>query len=233
LAALAKEAAMIALRRYLPNIKEIGEEPLSKEFLEKMRVTKEDFEKALLRVEPSGMREVMVEIPKVRWEDIGGLEDVKQALREAVEWPLKYPKLFEEAGIEPPKGILLFGPPGTGKTLLAKAVATESGANFIPVRGPEILSKNIQSKYLTSPMKLIEYMATNIPIVTINYPTIKELLCSEYLYKTDNDPKEFAKTILKAANENINYKERLKCVEKLSYKNRSKEFHKNLQKIFK
>ncbi len=141
LAALAKEAAMIALRRYLPNIKELGEEPLSKEFLEKMRVTKEDFERALLRVEPSGMREVMVEVPKVRWEDIGGLEEVKQALREAVEWPLKYPKLFEEAGIEPPKGILLFGPPGTGKTLLAKAVATESGANFIPVRGPEILSK--------------------------------------------------------------------------------------------
>ena len=141
LAALAKEAAMIALRRYLPNIKELGEEPLSKEFLEKMKVTREDFEKALLRVEPSGMREVMVEVPKVRWEDIGGLEDVKQALKEAVEWPLKYPKLFEEAGIEPPKGILLFGPPGTGKTLLAKAVATESGANFIPVRGPEILSK--------------------------------------------------------------------------------------------
>ncbi|NPA86988.1 MAG: CDC48 family AAA ATPase, partial [Candidatus Diapherotrites archaeon] len=141
LAALAKEAAMIALRRYLPNIKELGEEPLSKEFLEKMRVTKEDFEKALLRVEPSGMREVMVEVPKVRWDDIGGLEDVKEALREAVEWPLKYPKLFEEAGIEPPKGILLFGPPGTGKTLLAKAVATEANANFIPVRGPEILSK--------------------------------------------------------------------------------------------
>lgn len=141
LAALCKEAAMIALRRYLPDIKEIGEEPLSKEFLERMKVTREDFERALLRVEPSGMREVMVEIPKVRWEDIGGLEDVKQMLREAVEWPLKYPKLFEEAGVEPPKGILLYGPPGTGKTLLAKAVATESNANFIPVRGPEILSK--------------------------------------------------------------------------------------------
>ncbi len=141
LAALAKEAAMIALRRYLPNIKEIGEEPLSKEFLERMKVTREDFEKALLRVEPSGMREVMVEVPKVTWDDIGGLEDVKNALREAIEWPLKYPKLFKEAGIEPPKGVLLFGPPGTGKTLLAKAVATESNANFIPVRGPEVLSK--------------------------------------------------------------------------------------------
>ena len=141
LAALAKEAGMIALRRYLPDIKELGEEPLKKEFLERMKVTREDFERALLRVEPSGMREVMVEIPSVHWEDIGGLEDVKQSLREAIEWPLKYPKLFEEAGIEPPKGILLFGPPGTGKTLLAKAVATESGANFIPVRGPEVLSK--------------------------------------------------------------------------------------------
>ncbi len=141
LAALAKEAAMIALRRYLPDIKELGDEPLSKEFLEKMKVTKEDFEKALLRVEPSGMREVMVEVPKVRWEDIGGLEEVKEALKEAVEWPMKYPKLFKEAGIEPPKGVLLYGPPGTGKTLLAKAVANESNANFIPVRGPEILSK--------------------------------------------------------------------------------------------
>ena len=141
LAALAKEAGMIALRRYLPDIKELGEEPLKKEFLERMKVTREDFERALLRVEPSGMREVMVEIPSVHWEDIGGLEGVKQSLREAIEWPLKYPKLFEEAGIEPPKGILLFGPPGTGKTLLAKAVATESGANFIPVRGPEVLSK--------------------------------------------------------------------------------------------
>ena len=141
LAAVCKEAGMIALRRAIPDIKKAGEEPLSKEALEKLVVTYDDFLEALKRVEPSAMREVMVEVPKVRWEDIGGLEDVKQALREAIEWPMKYRKLFEEAGIEPPRGILLFGPPGCGKTLLAKAVATESGANFIPVRGPEILSK--------------------------------------------------------------------------------------------
>ncbi len=141
LAAVCKEAGMIALRRAIPDIKKAGEEPLSKEALEKLVVTYDDFLEALKRVEPSAMREVMVEVPKVRWEDIGGLEDVKQALREAIEWPMKYRKLFQEAGIEPPRGILLYGPPGCGKTLLAKAVATESGANFIPVRGPEILSK--------------------------------------------------------------------------------------------
>ncbi len=92
-------------------------------------------------VEPSALREVLIEVPNVRWDDIGGLEDVKQELREAVEWPLKYPKAFERLGIEPPKGILLYGPPGTGKTLLAKAVANESQANFIAIRGPEVLSK--------------------------------------------------------------------------------------------
>ncbi len=141
LAAVCKEAGMIALRRAIPDIKKLGEEPLSKEALEKLVVTYEDFLEALKRVEPSAMREVMVEVPKVRWDDIGGLEDVKQALREAIEWPMKYPQLFRETGVEPPKGVLLFGPPGCGKTLLAKAVATETGANFIPVRGPEILSK--------------------------------------------------------------------------------------------
>jgi len=141
LAAVCKEAGMIALRRATPDIKRAGETPLSKEELEKLVVTYDDFLEALKRVEPSAMREVMVEVPKVRWKDIGGLEDVKQAIREAIEWPMKYPELFREAGIEPPKGVLLYGPPGCGKTLLAKAVATETGANFIPVRGPEILSK--------------------------------------------------------------------------------------------
>ncbi|HEX69143.1 MAG TPA: AAA family ATPase, partial [Candidatus Bathyarchaeota archaeon] len=138
--AVCKEAAMNALRRVLPEIKwkEGGELP--KDVLEKLVVKKEDFEHALRVVEPSGMREVLVEIPKVKWEDIGGLEEVKQKLKEMVEWPLKHPEAFKRLGIKPPKGILLYGPPGCGKTLLAKAVANESGANFISVKGPEVLT---------------------------------------------------------------------------------------------
>jgi transitional endoplasmic reticulum ATPase len=138
---LAKEAAMSSLRRILPEMKWKEEIELPKEMMEKLIVTKEDFEEALKVVEPSAMREVLVEVPKVKWTDIGGLEDVKQALIEMVEWPLKNPKSFEQIGIQPPKGILLYGPPGTGKTLLAKAVANESGANFISVKGPELKSK--------------------------------------------------------------------------------------------
>jgi len=139
--ALAKEAAMSALRRVLPEIKWKGEEELPKEIMEKLIVTKEDFENALKMVEPSAMREVLVEIPKVKWEDIGGLEDVKGTLKEMVEWPLKNPDSFKRLGIQPPHGILMYGAPGTGKTLLAKAVANESGANFISIKGPEMLSK--------------------------------------------------------------------------------------------
>ncbi|MEM5834842.1 MAG: AAA family ATPase [Candidatus Aenigmatarchaeota archaeon] len=138
--ALCKEAAMSALRRVLPEIKWKEEEELPKEVMEKLVVKKEDFENALKVVEPSAMREVLIEIPKVKWEDIGGLEEVKQQLREMVEWPLKNPEAFERMGITPPKGILLYGPPGCGKTLLAKAVANESGANFIAVKGPEVLT---------------------------------------------------------------------------------------------
>ncbi len=141
LAALCKEAGMIALRRAIPDIKKAGESPLPKEVLESLSVKYQDFIDALKRVEPSAMREVMVEVPKVRWDDIGGLENVKAEVREAIEWPLKYPELFKEAGIEPPRGILLYGPPGTGKTLIAKAVANEANANFIAIKGPEILSK--------------------------------------------------------------------------------------------
>jgi len=141
LAALVKEAGMIALRRVIPDIKKAGEGPLSKEFLEKMVVTYQDFVDALKRVEPSAMREAAVEVPRVTWDDVGGLENVKNEVREAVEWPLKFPELFKEAGIEPPRGILLYGPPGTGKTLIAKAVANEAKANFIAIKGPEILSK--------------------------------------------------------------------------------------------
>jgi transitional endoplasmic reticulum ATPase len=139
ISALAKEAAMKALRRYLPKIK--LDEIIPREILESMEVTGNDFEEALKEVEPSAMREVMIEVPKVKWDDIGGLEEARQELIEAVEWPLKFPEKFEKMSIRPPRGILLYGPPGTGKTLLAKAVATESSANFISVRGPQLLSK--------------------------------------------------------------------------------------------
>ncbi len=139
LAALAKESAMKALRRYLPEIN-LEEEKIPPEILEKLEVNKDDFHKGLKDVQPSALREVAVQIPKVKWADIGGLEKAKKELKQAVEWPLKSPKAFAEMGITPPKGILLYGPPGCGKTLIAKAVATESEANFISVKGPEILS---------------------------------------------------------------------------------------------
>jgi transitional endoplasmic reticulum ATPase len=139
ISALAKEAAMKALRRYLPRIKQ--DEAVPSELLESMRVTADDFEDAIKEVEPSAMREVMIEIPKVAWNDVGGLDEAKQEIKEAVEWPLNHPSKFEKMSIRPPRGILLYGPPGTGKTLLAKAVATESSANFISVRGPQLLSK--------------------------------------------------------------------------------------------
>jgi len=142
LAALCKESAMHALKRVLPQFSEIKEgEPLPKEILEKLKVAQQDFLYALKIVEPSAMREVMIEIPKVKWTDIGGLEKIKKSLKEMVEWPLKYPDSFKRLGVKPPKGILLYGPPGCGKTLLAKAVANESNANFISIKGPEILSK--------------------------------------------------------------------------------------------
>ncbi|HDJ96824.1 MAG TPA: AAA family ATPase, partial [Candidatus Aenigmarchaeota archaeon] len=143
IAAVCREAAMHAIRRVLPEIKKFekeGEE-IPREILENLFVTYEDFEHALHMVEPSAMREVLIEVPNVKWSDIGDLEDVKQELKEAVEWPLKYPESFERLGIRPPKGILLYGPPGCGKTLLAKAVATESEANFISIKGPEVMSK--------------------------------------------------------------------------------------------
>ncbi len=140
LSSLAKEAAMILLRRIFPDLKLQEEEPIPKDILEKLRITQKDFKEALKVVRPSALREVLVEIPNVKWNDIGGLENVKQELIEAVEWPLKYPDSFKRLGVKPPKGILLYGAPGTGKTLLAKAVANESQANFILVKGPELLS---------------------------------------------------------------------------------------------
>ncbi len=138
--ALVKEAAMNALRRMLPKIN-LEEEAIPPEVLEKLEVIRSDFLEALKTVEPSALREVFVEVPDISWEDVGGLSNIKQTLREVVEWPIKQPKVFEEMGIKPPKGVLLYGPPGTGKTLLAKAVANETEANFISIKGPEVLSK--------------------------------------------------------------------------------------------
>ena len=141
ISALIKEAAMYALRKLLPKIKWKEEEKLPKEALEKLKVTKADFDYAMRIVEPSAMREVLIETPNVKWSDIGGLEKVKQELREAVEWPLTMPDAFKRMGITPPSGILIYGPPGCGKTLLARAVANESNSNFISVKGPELFSK--------------------------------------------------------------------------------------------
>lgn len=139
LASLCKEAAMHALRKILPEID--MEKEIPPEVMEKLRVTKEDFSEALKNTEPSALREVFVEVPNVKWDDIGGLEHAKQELKEVVEWPLKYPETFEQLKTKPPKGILLFGPPGTGKTMLVKAVANATEANFISIKGPEIISK--------------------------------------------------------------------------------------------
>jgi transitional endoplasmic reticulum ATPase len=140
LSALGRETAMKALRRYLPQIN-LEEERIPPSVLEKMQVTMEDFVNGYKEITPTAMREVYIEIPTVHWEDIGGLDEVKEDLREAVEWPLKTPEIFTRLGIKPPKGVLLFGAPGSGKTLLARAVATESAANFITIKGPEIFSK--------------------------------------------------------------------------------------------
>jgi transitional endoplasmic reticulum ATPase len=144
LASLAKEAAMVRLRKAFPNLQSIKkdeETTISKEDIEKLQILREDFFEALKVVRPSALREVLLEKPDVSWTDIGGLEDVKQEIKEAVEWPLQHPEAFIKLGIRPPKGILLYGPPGTGKTLMARAVAKESEANFISVKGPELLVK--------------------------------------------------------------------------------------------
>jgi transitional endoplasmic reticulum ATPase len=141
LSSLAKESAMIVLRRVLPDLKYEQDEAIPQEILEKLQILKKDFKEALKVVRPSALREVLVEVPNIRWEDVGGLKSIKQELLEAVEWPLKHPEAFKRLGVKPPKGIMLYGPPGTGKTMLAKAVATESEANFISVKGPELLSK--------------------------------------------------------------------------------------------
>lgn len=140
LQALAKEAAMNALRHVLPEI-DLSAEEIPRKMLERIEVTMDDFMEVLRDMEPSAMREVFVEVPDVKWQDVGGLEEVKQELKEAVEWPLTFKGLFKHANATPPKGIFLYGPPGTGKTMLAKAVANESQANFVSIKGPELLSK--------------------------------------------------------------------------------------------
>ncbi len=140
LEALSKEAALHALRKILPEI-DFEAESVPVEILNKIIVNMSDFEESLKEIEPSAMREVLVEVPNVKWTDIGGLAEVKEELQEAIEWPLKYPEIFAYMNTSPPKGVLLHGPPGTGKTMLAKAVANESEANFISIKGPEVLSK--------------------------------------------------------------------------------------------
>ncbi|MDH5401840.1 MAG: CDC48 family AAA ATPase, partial [Candidatus Heimdallarchaeota archaeon] len=140
LQALTREAAMHTLRRFLPKI-DLDQETIPAEILDAMEIINDDFVAASKEVHPSAMREVMVEIPNISYEDIGGLDEIIQELKETVEWPIKNPSAFERLGITPPSGILLYGPPGTGKTMLAKAVANESEANFISIKGPELLSK--------------------------------------------------------------------------------------------
>ncbi len=140
IASLCREAAMKALRRYIPEIN-LEEERIPPEILEKMMVKMDDFQSAYREITPTAMREVYVEVPQVHWNEVGGLKQVKQELMESVEWPIKKPEVFMKMGIKPPRGILLYGPPGCGKTLLARAVATESEANFISIKGPEIFSK--------------------------------------------------------------------------------------------
>ena len=140
--ALCREAAMAALRRQLPELS-LGSAPIPYESLMAMEVGMPDFREALTEVAPSGLREVAVEVPNVRWDDVGGLEGIKTALKEAIAWPLSQPLLFEQIGLRPPRGILLYGPPGNGKTLLVKALASQSNLNFISVKGPELLSKYV------------------------------------------------------------------------------------------
>jgi transitional endoplasmic reticulum ATPase len=140
LESLAKEAAMRSLRRILPDI-DLNQEKISTEILQKIKIADEDFREALKEVRPSALREVLVQIPNVSWDDVGGLDSLKEELIEAIEWPLKHKEAFEHVGISSPKGILLYGPPGTGKTLIAKAVAKMTESNFIAVKGPELLSK--------------------------------------------------------------------------------------------
>jgi transitional endoplasmic reticulum ATPase len=142
LESLAKESAMTALRRIRPEI-DLEADEIDAEVLERLQVTLDDFKEALKGIEPSALREVFVEVPDVTWEDVGGLEDTKERLRETIQWPLEYPEVFTQLDMEAAKGVMLYGPPGTGKTLLAKAVANEADSNFISIKGPELLNKYV------------------------------------------------------------------------------------------
>ncbi len=142
IAQLSKEAAMNALRRIRPEL-DLEEDEIDAETLEKLQVTEEDFKQAMKGIEPSALREVFVEVPDITWEDVGGLEETKERLREAIQWPLEYPEVFEQMDMQAAKGVLMYGPPGTGKTLLAKAIANESQSNFISIKGPELLNKYV------------------------------------------------------------------------------------------
>jgi transitional endoplasmic reticulum ATPase len=140
ISALVRESAMKALRRYLPEI-DLDEEQIPPEVIEKMEVRMSDFQEAVKEIEPSALREIYIEVPEVTWDEVGGLEDIKERLKESIEWPLTMPEKFVHFGISPPRGIMLFGAPGTGKTLIAKAIANEAKANFITIKGPELISK--------------------------------------------------------------------------------------------
>ncbi len=140
ISALVRESAMKALRRYLPEI-DLDEEQIPPEVIEKMEVRMSDFQEAVKEIEPSALREIYIEVPEVTWDEVGGLEDIKERLKESIEWPLTMPEKFVHFGINPPRGIMLFGAPGTGKTLIAKAIANEAKANFITIKGPELISK--------------------------------------------------------------------------------------------
>ncbi len=137
---LSKETAMRSLRRILPEI-DLEEDKISSEILQKIEITNDDFKDALKEVRPSALREVQVQIPDVNWDDVGGLDELKDELREAVEWPIKHKEAYDYVDVEAPKGVLLHGPPGTGKTLIAKALAKMTDSNFISIKGPELLSK--------------------------------------------------------------------------------------------
>lgn len=139
---LCKESAMTAIRRIKPTI-DLEVDTIDAEVLEQLEVTKSDFKNALRDIEPSALREVFVEVPDMTWEDIGGLEDTKERMREIIQWPLEYGTIFNDMGLSPAKGVLMYGPPGTGKTLMAKAVANESSSNFISIKGPELLNKYV------------------------------------------------------------------------------------------
>ncbi len=201
LATLCKEAAMHALREILPEID--MEKEIPPEVMEKLKVTKEDFSEALKNTEPSALREVFVEVPNVKWADIGGLERAKQELKEVVEWPLKYPDAFSQLNTKPPKGMLLFGPPGTGKTMLVKAVANESEANFISIKGPELLCISGETAIFTDHCGLrpveafyadmrhiseIELESENVEVIKIKEPV--------YTFGINNDGK-LTKTLIK------------------------------------